>query len=278
VETAERIHNAAMAMVAAGAGGSRPIASPGREPVLVKACLNGSRRREDHAAVPISPAEVARAASASVAAGAGALHVHPRDPSGAETLDPDHCAATIEAVRAACPGIPLGLTTGAWIAGGPERERLVAAWPIAPDFVSVNFIEDGAAELARLALARGIGVEAGLASLADVEVLRQSGLAPEMVRLLIEVDPDDADEAAALAAAIDAALADVAPERARRLHHGVGRATWRVIEAAIARGRDVRVGLEDTLWLPDGAVARDNAELVAAAAALVRRAGASPAG
>lgn len=240
--------------------------------ILLKACLNGGRRRADHAAVPETPAELARDARAAIDAGAGALHIHPRDGSGAETLDPDATAAVVAAVRAACPGVPLGLTTGAWIAGGAERERLVSAWTGAPDFVSVNFIEEGAAELSRLLLDRGIGVEAGLGTLADVEVLRQSGLASRMIRFLIEVEPEEPDEAAALAAAIDAALDEVAPLQTGRLHHGVGLATWRVIEAAAQRGRDVRIGLEDTLVLPDGSPARDNAQLVAVAAEIVRRA------
>ena len=41
-----------------------------------------------------------------------------------------------------------------------------------------------------------------------------------------------------------------------------------MLEAAITAGHDIRVGLEDTLVLPDGNRARDNAELVAAAAAM----------
>jgi uncharacterized protein (DUF849 family) len=40
-----------------------------------------------------------------------------------------------------------------------------------------------------------------------------------------------------------------------------------VLAAARERGHDIRVGLEDTTVLADGATARDNAELVAAAAA-----------
>jgi uncharacterized protein (DUF849 family) len=39
-----------------------------------------------------------------------------------------------------------------------------------------------------------------------------------------------------------------------------------VLDAALARGRDVRIGLEDTTLMPDGSVARDNAELVVEAA------------
>ena len=64
--------------------------------------------------------------------------------------------------------------------------------------------------------------------------------------------------------------------RCRRLHHGVGQTTWAVLDAALDHGRDIRVGFEDTLHLPDGRLARDNAELVAAAVEMVRRHGRSP--
>jgi uncharacterized protein (DUF849 family) len=46
-----------------------------------------------------------------------------------------------------------------------------------------------------------------------------------------------------------------------------------VIERAMRRLYDVRVGLEDTLVLPDGRTARDNGELVAAAASMASAAG-----
>jgi uncharacterized protein (DUF849 family) len=57
---------------------------------------------------------------------------------------------------------------------------------------------------------------------------------------------------------------------APRLHHGYGPATWAVVGAALERGRDVRVGLEDVLVMPDGSTAAGNAALVAAAVALRR--------
>jgi uncharacterized protein (DUF849 family) len=42
------------------------------------------------------------------------------------------------------------------------------------------------------------------------------------------------------------------------------------MRAAVAKGQDIRVGLEDTTVLPDGSVAAGNGELVAAAAQLAR--------
>jgi uncharacterized protein (DUF849 family) len=41
-----------------------------------------------------------------------------------------------------------------------------------------------------------------------------------------------------------------------------------VLRRAVAAGRDVRIGLEDTLALADGSPASGNAELVASAVAL----------
>ena len=50
-----------------------------------------------------------------------------------------------------------------------------------------------------------------------------------------------------------------------QLHHGNDHTTWAVLDAAVRREREIRVGLEDTLWLPDARRAGSNAELVAAA-------------
>ncbi len=85
----------------------------------------------------------------------------------------------------------------------------------------------------------------------------------------------DGVSAVDLAAEMDAAL-ESAGVAIPILHHGFGDGTWRVIEAGLRRGRDVRIGLEDTLTLPDGTQARDNAQLVTAVADLARRLGREP--
>lgn len=245
--------------------------------VLVKACLNGGRSRDEHPAVPLSARELALDAANAVAAGAGALHVHPRGPDGAETLDPRACGQAVQAIRRSCPDLPIGLTTGAWIEPDTERRlALVRSWSVRPDFASVNFSEPGAVELCEALLDLGIGVEAGLASVSDAEALAESALADRCLRVLVEVEEEDPGRAVATAAAIDEVL-DRAGVARPRLHHGFGMATWAVLDAAIDRGRDIRVGLEDTLQLPDGRPAPDNAGLVAAAGELVRARGLRPA-
>jgi uncharacterized protein (DUF849 family) len=59
--------------------------------MAVKACLNGARTREEHPAVPRSPAELAADAVAVRRAGAFAVHVHPRDARGTQTLQAAAC-------------------------------------------------------------------------------------------------------------------------------------------------------------------------------------------
>jgi uncharacterized protein (DUF849 family) len=239
---------------------------------LVKCCLNGARTRAEHPALPVTPEELALEAAAAVAAGAFALHMHPRDPSGAQTLDPERCDAAVAAVRAACPGTPVGLSTAAWIEPNlPRRLELIAGWRERPDFCSVNRSEPGCERVMEALWAQGIGVEAGVWSVEDAQLLGALRVAGRCVRVLVEIEDAAADPAAACLAAreIDSAL-DAAGVSADRLHHGFGAATWAVIRQGLALGRDVRVGLEDVLTLPDGTAARGNADLVAAAVALAR--------
>jgi len=245
--------------------------------VLIKACLNGGRARGSHAALPISPADLVREAAGAAAAGAGAAHVHPRDSDGRESHRPEDVALAVVAIRLACPGLPIGVTTGAWIVNSPSlRLQQVGGWRELPDFASVNWSEDGALELAELLLSRGIGVEIGLFTIGDAEAFAVTHIAGRCLRVLVEVRERDGIDAVTQAAAIDRIL-DAEAIDLPRLHHGFGPDTWHVLDAALRLGGDVRIGLEDTFTLPDGRQARDNAELVASAVTLARKRGREPA-
>ncbi len=226
----------------------------------MQACLNGGRTRSDHVAVPQTPAELAADAVAVRRAGAFAVHVHARDGRGRETMAAAACDAAVAAIRAAAPGLPVGLSTSATIDPDPfARAAAMRAWRHAPDFVSVNLAELGWAGVVRAAGHAGIAVEAGLATPDEAEELARSPFAHQVLRALVEVT-GGADEARAIAERI--------PHEVRQLWHGQGERTWEVMGAAIAAGHAVRVGFEDVLVLPDGRAAENNAELVAAALAL----------
>ncbi len=235
--------------------------------MLLKVCLNGAREPGAHRAVPMSIEECAVDAADCVAAGAAAVHVHPRDSRGRETLDPPLVDTTVVAIREAS-GVAVGVSTGEWIEPDlTARTMAVHSWT-EPDFASVNLSEAGAPEVMAALIDRDIGVEAGIATPGDVDRLVDGGMAEGLLRVLIEPTSRRPAEALATAQAVAAAL-DAADVQAPRLAHGSGVATWSVLEWATAVGYDLRIGLEDTLVTAGGADAEDNPELVSAAAALI---------
>src|SRR6476469_5109233 len=187
--------------------------------MLLQAALNGPYTKDEHPAMPITAAELAADARACVAAGACAIHMHPRNQWGEETLDPDVINATVREVKAAC-GVPVGVSTGAWIEPdhAPKLEY-IRAWS-EPDYASVNVSEDGWQEVVQALRENGIGVEAGVWSIEDAQALNESGLASDLTRILIE--PVDADPAQAVA--LVATLRSNLPGSI--LQHGDGAATW----------------------------------------------------
>jgi uncharacterized protein (DUF849 family) len=229
---------------------------------VIQVALNGGRSRQEHSAVPQTPEELAAEARACVEAGAESLHFHPRDERGGETLEAGPSANAVLAVRAACPGLPVVLSGGLWIARGDRKRQfeLIDRWIAKPDFVACNMAEPGVLDALEFLIDHGMPPEAGLVTVEHARMLVESGLGERVGRILIEPAEQDPDEAVATAAAMDELVAPLGPPL---LHHGYLGATWAVIDAALARGRDVRVGFEDTLDLPDGSRAAGNAELVA---------------
>jgi uncharacterized protein (DUF849 family) len=233
---------------------------------VLQACLNGSRAPDEHPALPVTPEQLAEAARTAVDAGAETLHIHPKDGDGKDSLAPDLVAAAVSAVRAAAPGVPVGTTTGAWAVVSPsQRFDVVRSWQVVPDFASVNWHEDGAAELAELLIERGIGVEAGLWTRDIAAEFVKHPLAPRCLRIMGE-PMEGGTDALIQGAAIGVAVAELGMPV---LLHGMNEGAWPVLRMAASRLFDVRIGLEDVLTLPDGTPAPDNAALVAAAKQII---------
>jgi uncharacterized protein (DUF849 family) len=245
----------------------------------LKACLNGKRSPAENPAVPVTPAELARDAAAAVAAGAEAIHLHARGPDGAESVRAADVGAAVAAVRAACPGTPVGVSTGLWITNGDAaaRHTAVAGWAgldaaARPDFASVNVSETGWAGVARVLGAAAIAVEAGVWSAADVPVLAAAGLPQPPLRILVEIMGEPAPAAPRAAEAILRALDSSAVRGLPRLLHGEEESCWPLVAQAARVGLPTRIGLEDTVAGPDGEPVSGNAELVRCALEVLGRA------
>lgn len=232
--------------------------------MLIEVALNGVRSRTEHADVPQTPAECAAAAKEAVAAGASAVHFHVYA-SGRESLDAAEVANSAEAVRAAIGNTPFGISTGDWIVRNTAlRLQKVMEWTVLPKFVSINFNEDGAVDLARWCVSQGIHIEAGLGSELAAKNFTRAGVANICDRAMFEPEQQNLAEALEVVDKMDAMLSRVWIETPRLLH-GFNKTAWDMVREAKRRGWQTRIGFEDTITLPDGAKAKSNAELVAVA-------------
>lgn len=156
---------------------------------MLQVCLNGARSAREHFDLPVRPEQLAQAAGAAVAAGATDIHLHPKGPDSTDDLTAHVVATALRAVRAAVPGIRVGITTGAWTTPDPHsRIDAVRAWTVLPDHASVNWHEPGAEDVAYALLIRGVGVEAGIHSGTDADQhFLRSPLRHQVLRVLAEV-------------------------------------------------------------------------------------------
>lgn len=238
--------------------------------MLIKAAINGGRSRDEHPAIPLSADEIAAAAVAAVRAGADVVHAHARTEDGGQSIAPNDIAAMVRAVRAADPSVIVGTTTGLWTCSGhAERMASIAQWPQEwlPDFASVAFSEEGADEAAVLVRERGMVLESAVWHIDEVPALLASPTLHDNVRILIEPEDEDTQDAIDHARRIAAAIRD-AGVTVPLLYHGYDETAWPVVQAAIEDGCEVRVGFEDMLTLPGGQTAADNVSMVRTARAM----------
>ena len=276
---------------------------------ILTCALTGVLTNPQQHPVPVTPAQMAAEARAAFDAGASIMHVHLRQQGEGlghlPSWDPDVAAAVCDAIRAACPGVIINLTTGvigADISGPLGCIRRVRPEIAACNAGSLNYLklrDDGRWAWPPMVFDNPVAkVEQFLAVMGecsvhpefecfDVGIVRsvamyvKAGLVtPAMgrpeVNLVMGVAsgmPCDAE--------LLALLPRYMPAGAVWQSTLIGRAeVWPVHQKTAELGGMLRSGLEDTFYLPDGARAPGNGALIEALAACARRAGrevASPA-
>ena len=245
---------------------------------MLQVTPNGPWGKDVHPEMPVSLGELEADLRACFQAGATGVHLHVRDPEGAETLEPAAVNGTCRVVRDVATDVgvqvEIGLTTGEWIVPDlADRIAMIREWE-GVDCATVNLSEPGFEAVMEAMLDTGVGIDVGLWAPVEMDRLLRSGLLPRAQRGSIELDPGEPyflqGEPADLAQQVNDAL-DGAGSVCPRLTHGMNDWTWPLVEDAFRRGHDTRVGFEDSVLLPDGTRARNNAQLVEAAVALESR-------
>lgn len=254
--------------------------------------------------VPVTPAEIAREAIEAAKAGASVVHIHVRDPAtGKGSRDPALFRETVQRVRDSGTDVVINLTAGMggdwtpdpanWAMPGPGTdmigpdERLTHVKDCLPEICSLdcgtlNFGNDHTIYISTppilrrmAALTRDWGVKPELEvfELGHIRFARQmiaEGLLadPPMFQLCLGI-PWGADQTVETMKAMKEHL----PHDASWASFGIGRMQMPMAAAAVALGGNVRVGLEDNLFLDRGVLAT-NAQLVERVIGIIERMGA----
>ena len=252
--------------------------------------------------VPVTPAQMASSAREAFDAGASIMHVHVRaqEPGRGHlpSWDPEIAAQVVDAIRAACPGVIINLSTG--VIGPDVSAPIACIHRVKPEIAacnagSLNYLKlkaDGAWAWPPMVFDNPVAkVSAFLAAMTashvhpefecfDVGIVRsvgmyvQNGMVPpelgrpeyNFVMGVASGMPCDAD----LLALLPRWLAPGALWQATLIGRGE---IWPVHRRVAELGGHLRTGLEDTFYLPDGERAASNGVLIEALARVAREAG-----
>ncbi len=274
------------------------------EKAILTCALTGVLTNPKQHPVPVTPAQMAAEARDAFNAGASIMHVHVRNQEEGmghmPSWDPEVMASVVDAIRAACPGVIINLTTG--VVGKDISGPLACIRRVKPEIAacnagSLNYLkikDDGQWAWPPMVFDNPVSkVQQFLDVMAecgthpefecfDVGIVRAVGmfikagmLKPDMGRpeynLVMGVAsgmPCDAD----LLALLPQWMAPNSLWQATL----IGRSEiWPVHQKVADLGGMLRTGLEDTFYLPNGERAKGNGELITALAACAQRAGRS---
>lgn len=255
-----------------------------------------------HPDLPVTPAQIAEAAITAAQAGAAVAHIHVRDPvTGAGARDVELFREAVEIVRASDTDVIINLTAGmggAWFPDeenpslpgpgtdmvGPE-ERLAHVDALRPEICSLdcgtmNFGDNEIYintpqylwKMAELVQGWGVKPELEVFDLGQIWLAKQmieAGLidSPPLFQLCLGIPwgaPADTESMLSMRNAL--------PPESNWASFAVSRMEMPMVAQAVLLGGNVRVGLEDNLYLSRGVLA-SNAQLVEQAVGIIESLG-----
>ena len=253
-------------------------------------------------AIPVTPQEIADSAIAAARAGAAIVHIHVRDPAtGKPSMDLDHYREVVERIRASDVDVVINLTTGAggrFMPGDVEplvaktgsnlslpetRIRHVVA--LRPEICSLDmgsmnmgdyvFVNTKAhlEEMAEGIVASGVRPELEVFEGGHIRLalnLMEKGFLPKPGLFQICLGVPWAQPATPEAMT---SMRDMLPADSIWFAFGIGAAQFPMVAMAYLLGGNVRVGLEDNLYLAKGELAPSNAAQVEKAVTIVKSLG-----
>lgn len=266
--------------------------------VIITCALTGVlAKKEQCPAIPYSPIEIAEEALRAYDAGAAVVHIHARTPEGGPSWESSVFGEIKKEIQKRCPVI-LNFSSGG--IGLPIQERTKHIVDHKPEIAALNmgsmnyaiysrknkkFYHDHVFEnpfgdiqycLEQINIAGSkpelecfdVGHIANAEPFIDMGVLKTPAHFSFILGVLGGIPPRPGNLAC---------MAANAPKGSHWEVIGIGRDQWNLIQEALELGGDIRVGLEDNFYLPNGEMAKSNGDLVCEAVKRVQEMGKSPA-
>jgi 3-keto-5-aminohexanoate cleavage enzyme len=261
------------------------------DPVIITCAISGAVANRDQCpAIPYTPEEYAAEARRAVDEGASMIHIHARTPDGIPSYEIEDFRAITEAILGEVDDVVINYSTGA--IGIPIEKRLEYLRELKPDVAALNM---GSMNYAKYSKRRKDFVfkavfensfdtiqtfltemnELGIrpehecfdsGHLANLDPFLDMGLLKEPLQISTVMGVNGGIRPTAKNLAH---MASEIPGGADGPNNwgviGISRDQWMLIAAALSLGGNVRAGLEDNFYLPNGEMARSNGDLIAQA-------------
>jgi len=273
------------------------------DPVVITCSISGAvANREQCPAIPYTPEEYAAEARRIVDEGGAMIHIHARTPDGVPSYEVQDFRAITETIRAETDDVIINYSTGA--IGVPIEKRLTYLRELRPDVAALNMSSMNYAKyssrrkdfvfkavfensfdtiIAFLTEMNELGIKAehecfDTGHVANLDPLIDMGLLREPLQISCVMGVTGGIRPTARNLAHMAEQVPGGPEGPNNWGViAVSRKQWMLVATALTLGGNIRVGLEDNLYLPDGEMARSNGDLIAKARQMTEDVGRRPA-
>ena len=261
------------------------------DPVVITCSISGAIANRDQCpAIPYTPEEYAAEARRIVDEGGAMIHIHARRPDGTPSYEIEDFRAITEAILGEVGDVIVNYSTGA--IGVPMEKRIAYLRELKPDVAALNMSSMNYAKYSRRRkdfVFKAVFENSFDTIIEFITEMNELGIQPEhecfdtghvanldpLLHMEMLKPPLQISLVMGVTGGVRpvprnvAAMADQIPDGPEGPNNwqviGVSRDQWKLLAASLNLGGNVRAGLEDNLYLPDGEMARSNGDLIAKA-------------
>ncbi len=261
------------------------------DPVIISCSISGVIANRDQCpAIPYTPEEYAAEARRAVDEGASQIHIHARKPDGTPSYEIEDFQAITEAILAEVGDVIVNYSTGA--IGIPIEKRIEYLRACRPDVAALNMSSMNYAKYSRrrkdfvfkavfensfdtiiefLTAMKELGVKPehecfDSGHVANLDPLVDMGLLEPPLQISLVMGVTGGIRPTPRNVTLMSDQIPGGPEGPNQWQViGISRDQWKLLASSLVLGGNVRAGVEDNLYLPNGEMCKSNGELIAKA-------------